>query len=259
MGRAGSALTRLSVLVGCLALGGAAAPAEEELPAAVLAELADITDFTYDFDHPGFYAVVAHVRTQSRTPGAVRPPLEISDWRALVERPANYRGLPLTLAGTVGRNKDAYTLPRRPELGTLHQLELTQPGQAVTCTLVCTQEVGDLPLGAEVRVTGYFVKINQFPRATGTPGLSVLLVAPGPTHVSRSAAGRASGPDWRWMVGAVVAGLALTFVLLRRTRAREPVDLAGLRAQHDPPVTRADELAQWTRQQADTPEGPDDR
>ncbi|NLG44153.1 MAG: hypothetical protein GX547_12965 [Phycisphaerae bacterium] len=221
-----------------------------ELPPNLDQELAAIQDFTYDFDHPAYYHLLAFVQNSLQAPGFNTPPIVVDDWRVLIERPADYRGLPVTVEGVVGRNKDPYVHPRHPELRPVSQVELSRPDQAVSCTLIFTQDVADIPIGATLQATGYFVKINRFPRQSGEPGLSALIVASGPSQVSRTA-GRTSqtGPDWRWMVLAVLAGLIITVIMLRRARGFRRHNLRELHAEREPRINLAADLEDWAKRE----------
>ena len=248
------ALAGVAAVLMAVAAGGQPAPAtravEEELPANVLALLGTIEDFTYDFDHPAYYALLEFVRGSSQPPGSVSPPPEVNDWRELIERPADFRGLAITIEGVVGRNKDPYTHPRHPELGQVWQVELSRPDQAATCTVIFTSDASDLPLGATIRLTGYFAKVNRYPTQSAREGLAALLVAPGPSSVSVPAPPTAAdGLDWRWMTVAIVAALVVTFLLLRRARRRTPPDLHELRARRAAPLNLADDLADWAERE----------
>ena len=266
MGRTG----RLLILVVVLAtastsaawLAAASQPASrstEELPPDVLSQLSSIEDFTYDFDHPGYYALLRFVKQSRFAPGFGCLPIAVDDWRTLVERPKDFRGLPVTIEGTVGRNKDPYVHPRYPELGQVWQVELRRPDQAISCTVVFTSDVSDLPLGADIRVTGYFFKINRYPTRGGQPGLSALLVAPGPTQISRVRSQAVFAPDWRWLSAALVVGLAATLFLLWRSRRIARHELRTLRAQHEAPLNLADDLAEWAARELPEQERPDER
>jgi len=217
----------------------------QELPEEVVALLSSVEDFTFDFDQPGYYAVLRFVKSSPFAPGFGSSPVVVDDWRSLVERPGDFRGLPVTIEGQIGRNKDPYVHAQYPELGQVWQVELLRPDQPVACTVVFTSDVSDLPLGAAVRVTGYFVKVNRFPRSRGEPGLSALLVAPGPSRVTRTVARSAGGLDWRWLAGAIVGGLVVTFILLRRSRRFERSDLRALEPDRPAPLNLADDLAAW--------------
>ena len=101
--------------------GLAAPPASHELPADLDQALTTIEDFTYDFDHPAYYRLLEFVQNSPQAPGFAAEPIAVDDWRTLIERPADYRGLPVTVEGVVGRNKDPYTHPRHPELHPYHK------------------------------------------------------------------------------------------------------------------------------------------
>jgi hypothetical protein len=233
-------------------LGQTTAPAtiEEadwELPAEVRAEFAHTQDFAFNFDQPGFYGVVAFVKQSARSPGYLQTPIEVQDWRDLLERPSDFRGRPVTIEGLVGRNRDPYTLPNHPELGSLWQLDLRRPDQPITCTLILTGSAADIPLNASLSVTGYFVLIRSYYDASNRARQAALLVAPGPTTIGRVMPHTpASGvPDWRWIIVAAVVGLLVTVILLRRSVAARRRDYHTLLARHEAPVSLADDLAAW--------------
>jgi len=243
---------------------------EAELPADVRAQLAAVQDFTVGFDVPAFYAVVAFVRSSPRAPGFAQTPVEVRDWRDLIERPNSLRGCPVTVEGRVGRNKDPWTVAGRPELGLLSQLELDRPDQPVTVTVICTQDVSDVPVGATVRVTGYFVLVREYLGASGRTQRGAVLVAPGPSEIARAVA-RSAGDDVRrhlwWLGGSVVAALLIAWILLRRAAGGVRYggwrDRARVRAAHAAPLNFADELARWaggeSRGGPPAAEPPDDR
>ncbi|MGD8452186.1 MAG: hypothetical protein PVJ57_10240 [Phycisphaerae bacterium] len=226
-----------------------------ELPPAVATLLDSVQDYTYDFNNPAYYAILEFVKRSPRSPGFAIEPIVIDDWQQLVERPADFRGKAVTIEGTLGRNKDSYVHGARPDLGTVWQLELRRPDEPVACTVICTNDVSDLPLEADVRFTGYFVQMRRYPTRSGRPGLAALIVAPGPTEVSRSApiTSSANNVDWRWLVAAVVAGLIITVLLLRRAARVGRTDISALRARRPAPLNLSDDLADWA---ADRP--PDD-
>jgi hypothetical protein len=227
------------------------APTVEELPPDILAGLSTLEDFSYDFDRPAYYALLAFVKHSPRAPGFARPPMEVSDWQELVQRPSEFRGLPITIEGVIGRNKDPYINTRHPELGQVWQLELGRPDQATSCTVICTTDVSDLPLGATIRITGYFVKINRYPTQSKAPGLAALLIAQGPDAVIRATPQLATsgGLDWRWLTAAIVAALVITVVLLRWSRHVARHDMRGLEARHAAPINLADDLARWSQRE----------
>lgn len=226
-----------------------------ELPDAARAALAQTQDFAFNFDQPGFYAVLDFVAHSPRSPGFAQSPIEVKDWRELLERPVDFRGWPVTVEGIVGHNKDPYTLPSHPQLGPVGQLELSRTDQPLTCTLILTGNVADIPLGAAVTVTGYFVMIRQYHGPSGRVQQAALLVAPGPTAISKllPRPAETGGPDWRWITGALVVGLLITWVLLRRYAGRRP-SIGVLRASRAAPLSLANDLAKWADQEP--PESP---
>ena len=227
-----------------------------ELPEKVRAALADTQDFAFNFDQPGFYAVAAFVRGSPRSPGFAQVPLEVEDWRDLLERPRDFRGRPVTIEGRVGRNKAPYTLHGRPELGQVTQLELVRGDQPLACTVILTTPAADIPVGATVRVTGYFVMIRQYHGPSGRVQQAALVVAPGPSRIDLAAARRGAAhlTDWRWMAGAAVLGLVIAVVLVRRAGNARRREVCDLRASRAAPVNLADDLARWADR-----EPPDDR
>ncbi len=239
------------VLLALVPTPAAAQPASApawDLPADVRTPLAAVQDFAIGFDVPAFYAVVAFVRSSPRAPGFAQPPVEVDDWRDLVERPNSLRGCPVTVEGRVGRNKDPWTVSGRPELGTLSQLELDRPDQPVTITVICTQDVSDIPVGATVRVTGYFVLAREYAGPSGRTQRGAVLVAPGPSEISRAAAvadGRDVGRQLWWLGGCVIAALLIAWILLRRAAAGGRWDPTRLRAAHPAPLNLADDLERW--------------
>jgi hypothetical protein len=224
---------------------------ETELPPALVAQLDKIDDFTFDFDKPAYYELLKHVQQAAHPPGHTQPPLVVDDWRTLAERPHDFRGLAVTIEGVVGANR-AYTHQRRRELGTVWQLELTgtRP-QGCACTVICTRDVGDLPLGATVEITGYFVMMRSYLGSSQRPQMAALLVAAGPSRVSTAKpAPSAASVDWAaivpWLLGGTLAGLMLAWLLIRRSAAaHRPRDLHALRPRSSAPASLADDLARW--------------
>jgi hypothetical protein len=231
-----------------------------ELPENVRAALGEIQDFSFDFAYPGFYAVLEHLKTTSASPGHVRPPLEIDDWTVLLERPAEFRGLPVTIEGIVGRNTAwRFEQEEHRQLGTVWQLELWRPDQPIASTLILTGDATDIPLGATIRVTGYFVMIRQYYSQTKQVRQAALLVGRGPTLVSQPVARTGTRSNSRWIIGLLVAATAallVTWILLRRSVARSRRAAKTLRASHPAPVSLADDLAAWAAEESE--QVPDD-
>jgi hypothetical protein len=227
-----------------------------ELPPDVRAALAETEDFAFNFDQPGFYAVVALVRDAAQIPGFHEARVLVSDWQDFVDRPSEFRGRPVAIRGIVGRKKDPYSLPTRPDLGQLGQLELHAPRQPIACTVICTSDVTHLPLGARVEVAGYFVMIRQYPGRSNRPQQAALLVTHAPVLLptgGETASGTAL-QRWAWFVGAIVLGLLVTVVLLRRgTPPRR--DIHSLRASRPAPLHLAADLDAWAADQKENDAG----
>ncbi|MFQ5806464.1 MAG: hypothetical protein ACE5I3_08440 [Phycisphaerae bacterium] len=228
-----------------------------ELPNEVHAALEQTEDFSFNFAQPGFYALLEYLKTTNNPPGHARGPVALSDWTMLLERPADFRGLPVTVEGFVGRNKAwRFEQEEYRHLGTVWQLELWRPDQPIACTLVLTGDASDIPLGATIRVTGYFVMIRQYPSQTRQARQSALLVAHGPTLVSQSAARTRTGSTSNWIVGlvaAATAALIVIWILLRRSIPRTQGATPALRASGPAPVSLADDLAAWVAEESQRP------
>lgn len=218
---------------------------EHELPSAVLTQLEAIEDFALHFDHPGFYAVARFVHSHPLSPGFVEPPTEIADWRLLQEQPRAFRGRPITLTGIIAANKDPYRLPNIPELGLLSQIELTGTNQPLTATLIFTQPATDLPLGATLTVTGYFIMVRQYLDSAGRPRPALLLVAPGPSAIGQRMPTSAPPRPWVWLIIAGSGGLVAAWLWTRRTARLERTDLRTLTARRPAPESLVDDLADW--------------
>lgn len=270
MGPGRRLLTRLLLAAICgacaaIAAGQSSQPATAstpgwELPAEVRAALDQTQDFAFNFDQPGFYAVLQHVKGSPRSPGFAQTPIEVNNWQDLLERPNDFRGRPITIEGIVGRGKAPYQLQRFPQLGELWQLELWREDQPVACTLILTEQAADIPVNALIQVTGYFVMIRQYYGRSKRVQQAALLVATGPTSISRSAPRFAveSTPDWPWMLGAVLLGLLITIILLRRSAGGGRRDVRALRAAHPAPLDLADDLAAWADRDQRRPNAADE-
>lgn len=267
MGRRATLTLSLVACVAALTSSGQAPPATApgaatrptaELPEAVRAALASTTDFAFNFDQPGFFAVVEFVKRSRQSPGFAETPLPVHDWRDLIERPADHRGRVITVEGVVGRNKDPYALASRPDLGSLCQVELRRPDQPYSCTVIFTNDAAAVPLSATITVTGYFVMVRQFRGANGGDQQGAVLVAPGPTLVSTAAPQHsdAAGPDWRWLAGAVTLGLVVAIILIRRTSRPAARNVHDLTASQAAPVSVADDLAAWAADEDRTAQSP---
>ncbi|MBU0639379.1 MAG: hypothetical protein KKB50_10990 [Planctomycetes bacterium] len=218
-----------------------------ELPPGVIALLDEIEDYTLGFDNPGYYALLEHVKRSPQAPGHTQSPITVTDWRRLLEQPVDFRGLAITIEGVLGRNKDPYVHKRHRQLGQVWQVELRRHDQPLACTVIFTGDVGDLPLGATLRVTGYFVMIRQYYDASNRLRQAALLVASGPTQVSHGAAHAAKRGELHWslLIAALLAGLVIVWVLLRRASGPARPDLHTLQAARAAPVNLSEDLASW--------------
>lgn len=269
---AGSAAWRWTALAAALAASaraqqaadsGATAPGADSsvLPPAVAAQVATVRDLAFDFDQPGFYAVLDFVRGTPLPPAAVEASPRIEDWAELLERPRSFRGRLITIEGVVGHNK-AWTLApdARPPGPTVWQLELsgTRP-QPIAVTAILTQDAADIPLGATVRLAGIFMMIRQYHGRGGQTRQAALLVAPGPLSIERASTPSASvGPTTGIaLLAAAAVGLLIAWLLLRRTRPATRARSAALHAAHPAPMSLAADLADWARSNA-RPEGRSD-
>lgn len=191
--------------------------------------------------------MLQHVKGSPRSPGFAQTPVEVNNWQDLLERPNDFRGRPVTIEGTVGRSKAPYRLQRFPQLGELWQLELWRSDQPIACTLILTERAADIPLNASIQVTGYFIMIRRYYGPSNRVQQAALLVATGPTGISRSVPRSAASdvPDWPWMLGAVLLGLLITIIVLRRSAGGGRRNVRTLRAAHPAPLDLADDLAAW--------------
>lgn len=229
-----------------VAAGQTSQPNLWELPEAARAALSQIHDLAFNFDQPGFYEVLAFVKHNPQSPGFQQEPIVVDDWRMLLERPSAFRGRPVTVEGVVGRNS-SFKWIGRPEFGDVWKIGIRRDDQPITCTLIFTENANDIPLGATITVTGYFVMMHQYYNPSHRVEQAALLVAPGPTVVSRPAPSstETGGLDWRWMLAAVVFGLLVTVIVLRQAGRGERHDVRALRASHDSPVNVAEDFESW--------------
>lgn len=246
----------------CSALAQTTQPAPE-LPEQVHAELRPVEDFSFSFAQPGFYALLEHLKTTRQSPGHARQPLEIDDWTTLLERPADFRGLPITIEGLVGRNKVwRFQQEQYRHLGTVWQLELWRSDQPIAATLILTDDATDIPVGATLRVTGYFVMIRQYYSEAKRLRHSALLVAHGPTLVSQTVARPRARSTANWILGLVITGTAALLViwfLLRRSVGRTRRTTQTLRASTRAPVSLADDLAAWAAEEPEVATNGDEK
>jgi hypothetical protein len=215
-----------------------------------VAEIANVEDLRPNFDIPAYYALLEHVQ-------ALQQPLRpadaesVDDWTDLADRPSAYRGRLVAVTGFVGGNKAHHYLGEHAHFGQVGQLELYHPAQPMSLTVICTTDVRDVPLHAEVTLAGYFLMLREYQTTTGKTRYGGLLIAQGPTVLAtpqplESTASRTLG----FVVAAVAGGLVLGWVLIRRTiRGRAPRDLRTLHSTAMPTESRAADLAAWAAEQ----------
>jgi len=247
-------LARLVILPALLpghALPQTAAAPPDELPARVRQALSTIQDSSFSFAQPGYYTLLEFAKDSPQPPGCARDPLIIDDWAALLERPADFRGLPLTVEGVVGHNRAwRHEQPQYQQLGVVWQLELSHRDAPIDCTVICTDDASDIPLGATIQVTGYFVMIRQYYTESRRVRQAALLVARGPTSVTRAAAPAAAASHstpvvWTAFTVAGTAGLLIAWILLRRATTAARRNLDALRPSGPAPLNLSADLAAW--------------
>jgi hypothetical protein len=155
----------------------------------------------------------------------------------------------------VGRNSAwRHRGERFKHLGTVWQLELRRGNQPLACTVILTNDAADIPLGATIRVTGYFVMVRKYLDRKKKERPALLIVAKGPTMVSKIGPAAEKESNWNWIIFAGVTGLLGAWILIRRATARGPRDLHSIRASRPAPMSLSDDLEQWSRQQPDLDE-----
>ncbi len=239
----------LAVGTACVAV--AAPPATTQsgstLPADLRAAIDEIEDFTPRFDYPGYYRLVEHVRQNAQPPGFSDAPIVIDDWTVLLETPSAYRGLAIEVEGVVGRNKGERSYPAYPDVGSVWRLELRKPGAPLSLTVICTEDVSDLPLESTIRIAGYFLQARTFKDSRGREQYAGLVVAKGPMQVSRvNPVQPRPARAWGIVIAFAGVGLVVGWILLRRAAATgSRRDVHTLRSHYEAPVNLADELADW--------------
>ncbi len=223
------------------------------LPGQVRDALVAIQDFSFSYAQPGFYALLEYMRADpdfdpaAGRGGAAGMPL--TDWRILLERPADFRGRPVCIEGVVRRSTAwRHQQPQYAALGTLWELQLSRRDQPLVCKLLLTEPAVDVPLGATLRVTGIFTTIQHYYSETHQLRQAAVLVARGPSQIAVAAKPPSSElGDWSragGLLAAGIAGLTLVWLLLRRSTAR-PLDGSAPHATQTPGISLADQLQTW--------------
>ena len=220
---------------------------EGELPPAVRTALEAVEDGKPNFDNPGYYALLAFVHQMREVPGWRNGTVDVQRWRDMLERPAEFRGRAVTIDGIIGFKRPPYKMQDYPQLDELWQLELRDAADTngpLSATVVCTQDASSLPIGAEIRITGYFVMLRQWQSQPAK--YAVLLVAKGPSHVSTAGPPAPASFPWSAVLIVIGVGLLAALVLLRgATVRRTRTDLRTLRARAAPGESHVDELQAW--------------
>ncbi len=235
-------------------------PAAGALPPEVAEALEQVRDFELSFSQPGFYAVLAWVKRVG-VPTDGEAAQQVTDWRDLLERPAEFRGRAVTIEGIVGRNKSWRLLePRWAWIGTVSQLELYDRQQPVAATVILTEPGGDIPVGSVVRLRARFVMVRQYYDRDRRLRPALLLVGDAPLSITQTAARPAAHN--RWLAGvmvAVVAALVLVWVLVRRAAAGAPAGETLPTRGAEPPMNLAEDLARWAQHEHDLAQPPAER
>lgn len=202
--------------------------------------LADVRDFVFSFDDPGFYWFCRFV-ADGKAAGllnAAQPPSgqdgatadAPQDWTQMMERPSDYRGRIVVVEGFLQR-VSAFDVPNRRQVGRLYQCELSQRDSRGFCTLVCVNDPGDVPLHSRVRAAGFFIKARRYRSSDGDEGAGPLIVASSLMMIDASPVEAGGGNEGvnrtiRYGLFVGVAGLALMWWYLRgalrRGRDRTP-------------------------------------
>ena len=204
--------------------------------------LEDVRDGVFSFDDPAFYWFCRFAHSHQPPVESVdRAPDEPLNWKVLLERPSDYRGQLITIEGVV-LSCQAHEVTNRPDLPRLYQMELSQIAGPLLCSLVLTENPGDVPLRSVVKAHGYFIKVRGYRSRDGAEGSSALVVANRLAEL-RTPAARVANPledrPTSWLVVAVAAMAIIWFVMRRRLRSVEPhADGPGARARAAKPSDR---------------------
>jgi len=232
------AVFQTALLLPLLLLIPTTAHANDDMPSAqaeVLAEgrrlLADIEDYTFTFDHPGFYWMCGVVRSYPDLLSNAACREDLTPWQYLLERPSDYRGRRVCIEGVILQVKDAFRIADRPELGTLYQIELGQVGSNAVATVVLTEKPLASNRKTQIRLPALFIKARRFQSADAGEGAGPLLVGRSFEIVKESStkssqvgngAGRIAPTNLlMWLAGSTLI-MAFLFAALRRGLGRQP-------------------------------------
>lgn len=187
--------------------------------------LATIEDYTFPFDHEGFYWFCGALRSYPALLPAVDCGESTTPWQYLLERPSDYRGREVCIEGVLLQVKDAFRVADRPELGTLYQIEMGQPGSNAVATIVLLEPPPTALRKTRIRLPAFFIKARRFRTAGGGDGAGPLLVGRSflvlDSQASLSPQTRNGIPDMSastllmWLAGSTLM-MAFAFAWLRR-------------------------------------------
>ncbi|MCA9242894.1 MAG: hypothetical protein KDA32_02975 [Phycisphaerales bacterium] len=193
----------------------------DKLPAKIQAQLADVRDFEFAYGNEAFFAVLRYVADRD-TSLPVDAQL-IDDWRALLERPADFRGEVVQIEGVVRRNTG--WRPKREDLhpiGEVSELQLTRNGAPLICKAILTESNADLPIGATIQLSAVFVMIESYRgERTGDTRHAAILVGQAPHIVSAPTVAEPPAPRSNrsvLLVGAVIGGVGTAILIMARAR-----------------------------------------
>lgn len=262
--RPARALRALSLAIGALAAlpGSAAQPQapasapQHELSVSLRDALSFAEDYSLTFAQEPVFALLRYVKQETADPPEGAP--LISDWRALLERPADFRGAAVTVEGPVERCSGwQFQREDLKALGPVWELQLRVSGQPLTIKVLCTDDVGEIPLGARVRVAGWFAMIHDYYGPSNRRQHAALLITPRPVAITPPAA-RTAAKDSSLVPTVVIIGLALLigwWLVRRLAPASRPFDPAAVGPSERAPLNLSEDLARWAEKE---PVYPDD-
>ncbi|MEE8170005.1 MAG: hypothetical protein V3T70_05605 [Phycisphaerae bacterium] len=212
---------------------GDAQPTEPNLDAGARL-LADVEDFTPNFDDAAFYWLIERIRdfddeTHFRV-AADEPPVA---WSFLTQRPGEFRGQLVRVEGIV-ESSVGYRIERAgwEDAGAVHQTTLSVDGTPRFFTIISVADDQPAPLRARVRTKGYFLKVHGFMSENGGTGYAPLIVAHHLELLAEPPGRSTTQPGSRLLGGPYApiwfgtAVLAIVWLLLRRSIRTRPTHRA---------------------------------
>jgi len=213
--------------------------------------LQDVRDNVFSFDDPAFYWFCRFVKADAQT---ARYRITAQDravpWRFLLERPSDYRGRLVVVAGRLLR-RSQIEVTNRHGVGTLYQCELASAQTRGVCTVIVTDDPRSIPVRSMVRTKAFFIKVRAFRTIGGRSGAGPLLVGRHLEQVGPETFGLtdgASGPG-RWGTWLVVgtAVLVVVWLALRWRLRSSPAKEPALGSGREPAASDTD--FDWLRQE----------